>query len=537
MATHTWIGSNGGTAPWDVAANWSDDTLPVAGDTEIFDQPFGSTVTFDSQAEALNNGTIDIETGGVGFSVSQTMINGVMTTTLPGALSNDGLVLVGSNAAFVIRAGSMSNNGTIALTDTGAQLVSYAAANANQGMISIGQNDAFTVYGGDFSNTGVVEARAGSTITITGVGIGSLATVTNTGTILMNNSTLFLNGVADVAQTVNSTTGSENSLLLGDLGSFGAIALNGTVQVGSVFNRVEVSEASIGSGTIAFDGSGTLALDTFRTINSQGSISATIEGFDTNDVFDLTQISAPSLFVTYTTGTLGIWDALGLVGTLDLVGSYTASEFQFKPDGNGGTDIVFNAPPSNPKADILFQNTSGPLAVWQMSGTTIVGSGIVPVNPGPAWSAVGTGDFFNDGNTDIVFQNDDGSVALWDMNGTNVVGAGIVAVNPGTAWNVFDDNMRFIYSASANETLAATRAAPDEFVFTSFAAGSHTIGGFNPVQDMIEFSKAQFASFTDVQAATSAVSDGAMINLRNGSSLLLPGVDAGSLHTSNFALA
>jgi hypothetical protein len=40
-----------------------------------------------------------------------------------------------------------------------------------------------------------------------------------------------------------------------------------------------------------------------------------------------------------------------------------------------------------------------------------------------------------------------------------------------------------------------------------------------------------------VQAATSAVSGGAMINLGNGSSLLLPGVDAGSLHTSSFALA
>ena len=83
--------------------------------------------------------------------------------------------------------------------------------------------------------------------------------------------------------------------------------------------------------------------------------------------------------------------------------------------------------------------------------------------------------------------------------------------------------MRFIYSTSANETLAATPATPDEFVFTSFAAGPHTISGFNPVQDMIEFSKAQFASFTEVQAATSAISAGAMINLGNGSSLLLPG--------------
>ena len=152
--------------------------------------------------------------------------------------------------------------------------------------------------------------------------------------------------------------------------------------------------------------------------------------------------------------------------------------------------------------------------------------------PGPTWHIKGTGC----DNTDIVFQNDNGSVALWQMSGTNVIGGGVVG-NPGTGWNVLDDNMRFIYSTSANETLAATPAAPDEFVFTSFAAGSHTIDGFNPVQDMIEFSKAQFASFADVQAATSAISGGAMINLGNGSSLLLPGVDAGSLHASNFALA
>ena len=50
------------------------------------------------------------------------------------------------------------------------------------------------------------------------------------------------------------------------------------------------------------------------------------------------------------------------------------------------------------------------------------------------------------------------------------------------------------------------------------------------MQDVIEFSKAQFASFTDVQVATSAISGGAMINLGNGSSLLLPGVNPASLH-------
>jgi hypothetical protein len=57
------------------------------------------------------------------------------------------------------------------------------------------------------------------------------------------------------------------------------------------------------------------------------------------------------------------------------------------------------------------------------------------------------------------------------------------------------------------------------------------------VQDVIEFTKGQFASFTDVQAATSAIAGGAMITLGNGSLLLLPGVDAGSPRAGNFALA
>jgi hypothetical protein len=186
--------------------------------------------------------------------------------------------------------------------------------------------------------------------------------------------------------------------------------------------------------------------------------------------------------------------------------------------------------------DILWQNDNGSVALWDMSGTNIVGGGLVVASdPGPTWHIKATGDFNFDGHTDIAFQNDNGTVAIWDMNGTNIIGGGVVT-NPGTAWGVHDDNMQFTYSTTADETLAATPATPDEFVLTNFAAGSHTISGFNPVQDMIEFSKAQFGSFADVQEATSAISGGAMINLGNGSSLLLPGVNPASLHASDFAL-
>jgi hypothetical protein len=225
-------------------------------------------------------------------------------------------------------------------------------------------------------------------------------------------------------------------------------------------------------------------------------------------------------------GSVALWDMNGtnIVGG-GLVASEPGPTWHIKGTGDFYGDG---------HTDILWQNDNGSVALWEMNGTGIIAGGLI-ADPGPTWHIQATGDYNSDGHTDIAFQNDDGTVATWEMSGTNIIGGGIVS-NPGSGWNVFDENMRFIYSASANETLAAT-AAPDEFVFTSFADGMHTIAGFNPVQDMIEFSKAQFASFTDVQAATSAIPGGAMINLGNGSSLLLPGTNLASLHASNFALA
>jgi WD40 repeat protein len=187
------------------------------------------------------------------------------------------------------------------------------------------------------------------------------------------------------------------------------------------------------------------------------------------------------------------------------------------------------------RTDILWQNDDGTVAIWNLNGTQFVGGGLV-ADPGPAWHVKATGDFNNDAHTDIVLQKDDGTVVVWNMDGTAFIGGGLVG-SPGRSWNVFDDPMRFISSTSANETLTAAGPTPDEFVFTSFAEGIHTIAEFNPVQDMIELSKAAFPAFADVQAATAAVPGGAVINLDHNSSLLLPGVDPTSLHASNFALA
>ena len=45
-------------------------------------------------------------------------------------------------------------------------------------------------------------------------------------------------------------------------------------------------------------------------------------------------------------------------------------------------------------------------------------------NPGPSWKAIGTGDFNDDGHSDILWQNTNGQAAIWEMNGTNEIGGG-----------------------------------------------------------------------------------------------------------------
>jgi hypothetical protein len=185
--------------------------------------------------------------------------------------------------------------------------------------------------------------------------------------------------------------------------------------------------------------------------------------------------------------------------------------------------------------DILWRNDDGLVDIWDMKGANIVQNGLVAADPGPTWHVVGTGNYFGDGDTDIVWQNDNGLIDIWDMKGTDIVQSGIVG--SAATWNIIEnDQMRFIYSESANETLTATPTMPDEFVFTDAAAGAHTITGFKPTQDIIELNGAEFASFAAVQAATSAAAGGAMINLGNGGSLFLSGVDPTMLHASNFAL-
>src|SRR6266478_6514302 len=70
------------------------------------------------------------------------------------------------------------------------------------------------------------------------------------------------------------------------------------------------------------------------------------------------------------------------------------------------------------KGDILWQDTSGNVAIWFMNGAQATPAGVGTAPAG--WSIAGTGDFNGDGKSDILLQDASGNVGIWFMNGAQV---------------------------------------------------------------------------------------------------------------------
>jgi hypothetical protein len=85
------------------------------------------------------------------------------------------------------------------------------------------------------------------------------------------------------------------------------------------------------------------------------------------------------------------------------------------------------------KADILWQDTSGNVAIWEMNGTTVLNQNSSFVANVPSnWSIVGTGDFNGDGKADILWRKSNGDVGEWLSNS----GAGYQGFTPVILQNV-----------------------------------------------------------------------------------------------------
>lgn len=127
-------------------------------------------------------------------------------------------------------------------------------------------------------------------------------------------------------------------------------------------------------------------------------------------------------------GRVAIWS---MDGTNRLEGTTVAklSDTQWELPGIGDFD-------GDGTEDMVFQHADGRIATWTMDGTTRSAGTIVGQLANPKWSVVSTGDFNGDNKSDLLFEGTDGEIAIWTMDGTERFRTDIVAKNADTEWKV-----------------------------------------------------------------------------------------------------
>jgi hypothetical protein len=132
-----------------------------------------------------------------------------------------------------------------------------------------------------------------------------------------------------------------------------------------------------------------------------------------------------------TSGNVAIWEMTGtsvLNPTASFVGN-VATVWTIVGTGD------FNA---DGKSDILWRDTSGNVAIWEMNGTSVLNPTATFIGNVPtSWLIIGFGDFNGDGKSDVLWRDDSGNVAIWEMSGTSVLNPTATFVgNVPTSWSI-----------------------------------------------------------------------------------------------------
>ena len=119
-------------------------------------------------------------------------------------------------------------------------------------------------------------------------------------------------------------------------------------------------------------------------------------------------------------GRVSLWQMNGATSTNTTVFATVSTDWKIANTGDFNGDS---------KSDILWRNDDGSVNIWLMNGDNVLSAGLVtPYSVvDNNWKISGTGDFNGDGKADILWRNTDGSVAVWEMNGNSVLNASLTS--------------------------------------------------------------------------------------------------------------
>jgi FG-GAP-like repeat len=210
----------------------------------------------------------------------------------------------------------------------------------------------------------------------------------------------------------------------------------GAIQQSNVIGNVPLLWSVVGQRDFAGDGrSGILWRDTSGNLAMWKMNGPAIQGVTTyNPVPSTFQVAGTGEFNADGMGDILFEDPVGNLSISFMNGSaITSTEFLAKlPSGwvIAGTDR---------RAAIFLRNTvTGDVGVWVLKGATIaqqVDLGPVPLN----WTIAGIGDFDGNGSSDILWQDTTGDVAIWLMetnpNTVKILSSKVLGTIP-TQWSV-----------------------------------------------------------------------------------------------------
>jgi parallel beta-helix repeat protein len=319
-----------------------------------------------------------------------------------------------------------------------------------------------TVYGNDTQSTqaqSVAEIfinQSNDTVTNNDTANPNVVVPTISQGVLNPNDSVSLTGTAIAGSTVTVSDGGTSAL--GTTVASGNGSWSFTTLILAAGNPSFTATDTISIGTSAASNTLSLTVPT-NAANTQTPAAPVINAIaeNPNESITLTGTAVANSTVTVwsTTGnndgtatasSSGAWSFTTPVLNLGIYGYYATDT---TPGGTSaesnalGTQVVSDpanttgtgSPPTAPGvAEILWQNTNGQAAIWEVNGTNVIADPMVGANPGPSWKAIGTGDFNDDGHSDILWQNTNGQAAIWEMNGTNVIAEAAVGANPGPSW-------------------------------------------------------------------------------------------------------